>query len=290
MTESTQPTPIDQHKSPLVNPTTVEVTPKGPQHEHFRDNADAVIRIANDSEVVRRLRDRVADRELAVAIREVQLGDKTEDLFLRTAERNELRENLEQAKIDELTGLPTRKSFMEKLNGALDDAKRTGTTIAIAFGDLNLLKLHNDHTILKHKAGDNYLKGVARAWEEVNDAGDVLARWGGDEFIKLITNLDPNADLDALEEAITTRNEDGVNAILASDKRIDPTWPAHISVAAAVMRPGESFGDLFQRADAAMDQAQIGYKQTLQTQDPELVARIQELGDNRFGVTPDTAA
>lgn len=82
---------------------------------------------------------------------------------------------------DSLTGLYNRHFFEEELK-RIDTARNW--PIAIVMGDVNGLKLTND--VFGHAAGDELLKGVAAAMQRVCRSDDIIARWGGDEFILLL--------------------------------------------------------------------------------------------------------
>ena len=89
-----------------------------------------------------------------------------------------------QARIDPLTGLPNRRAWDEALRSALGRAARDGQPICVAVLDLDGFKAFNDTH--GHQAGDRALKAVAAAWRAEVREGDLLARWGGDEFALLV--------------------------------------------------------------------------------------------------------
>lgn len=86
---------------------------------------------------------------------------------------------------DPLTSLYNRTYMMEKLVGALQYAAEQHARIGLLFLDLDKFKIIND--TLGHKAGDELLCEVAKRLSAVSDETDVIARWGGDEFIFMIT-------------------------------------------------------------------------------------------------------
>jgi diguanylate cyclase (GGDEF)-like protein len=81
---------------------------------------------------------------------------------------------------DELTGLPNRRLFQDRLANALERARRTGTQTALLVLDLNHFKSVND--TLGHHVGDLLLQHVARLFGRRVRRSDTVARTGGDEF------------------------------------------------------------------------------------------------------------
>ncbi len=85
---------------------------------------------------------------------------------------------------DALTGLPNRMSFMERLARQIEQARTAGKSLALLFVDLDHFKRVNDS--LGHLIGDQLLQTVAARISASLRAGDVVARFGGDEFIVLL--------------------------------------------------------------------------------------------------------
>ena len=85
---------------------------------------------------------------------------------------------------DALTGLPNRMSFMERLARQIEQARGAGKSLALLFVDLDHFKRVNDS--LGHLIGDQLLQTVAARISASLRAGDVVARFGGDEFIVLL--------------------------------------------------------------------------------------------------------
>jgi diguanylate cyclase (GGDEF)-like protein len=81
---------------------------------------------------------------------------------------------------DELTGLPNRRLFQDRLSGALERAQRTGSKTALLLIDLVQFKRVND--TLGHHAGDQVLKRVGAIFSKRIRRSDTVARTGGDEF------------------------------------------------------------------------------------------------------------
>ena len=96
-----------------------------------------------------------------------------------------------QAHHDPLSSLPNRALFHELLEHALGRAQRASTALAVLFLDLDRFKVVNDS--LGHDAGDALLVVLARRLEGVLRPGDVVSRFGGDEFIVLCEDLDEHS-------------------------------------------------------------------------------------------------
>jgi diguanylate cyclase (GGDEF)-like protein/PAS domain S-box-containing protein len=122
------------------------------------------------------------------------------------AERRALREELAlHAVTDPLTGLPNRSLFMEHLGSALPRAEAAGRHVALMFLDLDRFKLVNDG--IGHDAGDRLLKRVGQRLRGALRSGDVLARFGGDEFTVLCEVVGEDEVMDVvqrLRQALST--------------------------------------------------------------------------------------
>jgi diguanylate cyclase (GGDEF)-like protein/PAS domain S-box-containing protein len=109
---------------------------------------------------------------------------------------------------DALTGLPNRTSFNAMLGGELERARRDGTRVAVIGIDLDRFKEVND--VHGHSAGDAVLCLLARRMRETLQTGEVVARFGGDEFTALKTFDDDgalNEFVERLEVALSQRLE-----------------------------------------------------------------------------------
>ncbi|MFM7065183.1 MAG: EAL domain-containing protein, partial [Actinomycetes bacterium] len=110
-------------------------------------------------------------------------------VYRDTSDRRRQERELErQATHDELTGLPNRTAFMQRLR---QECRRIGTdrtSVAVLFFDLDDFKTVNDS--LGHESGDRLLREVANTVRERLRAGDLLARFGGDEFTALLLDAD----------------------------------------------------------------------------------------------------
>jgi diguanylate cyclase (GGDEF)-like protein len=102
-----------------------------------------------------------------------------------------LQDATRHAKRDALTGLPNRELLFERLNLAITTAHAQHSRIAVLFLDLNEFKQVND--LLGHATGDRFLRLAAERIDGIVDAHVTVARYGGDEFVVVLTGLSTNA-------------------------------------------------------------------------------------------------
>ena len=94
---------------------------------------------------------------------------------------------------DRLTGLPNRALFRDRLEHGIAQAMRHGWMLAVMFVDLDYFKSIND--TFGHEAGDDVLRTVAMRLSHNTRNDDTVSRYGGDEFLCLLTPLQEEADI-----------------------------------------------------------------------------------------------
>ncbi len=104
------------------------------------------------------------------------------------------------ARTDALTGLANRRTFLEKLDQAFAATRRGGKSFAVLSLDLDHFKEIND--TLGHPVGDLLLRAVAERLKNIVRATDTVARFGGDEFMVLQTDMNEPEAAGALGEKI----------------------------------------------------------------------------------------
>ncbi|CAM4037579.1 EAL domain-containing protein [Pseudoalteromonas byunsanensis] len=115
-------------------------------------------------------------------------------IFSDITERKNAEEKIARlAYFDELTALPNRRLFYDRLSMALASAHRDNHKLAVMFIDLDRFKEVNDS--LGHSAGDELLVQVSERIKGLLNEGDTLARLGGDEFVVLLTEVKHISDV-----------------------------------------------------------------------------------------------
>jgi diguanylate cyclase (GGDEF)-like protein len=113
---------------------------------------------------------------------------------------DQIEHNMFLALHDELTGLPNRRLFQDRLSSAMDRARRTNALMALLVIDLNRFKQVNDS--FGHHVGDLLLHRVAAAFAGRVRRSDTVARTGGDEFSVILEEPTSRADAMQVSEAL----------------------------------------------------------------------------------------
>jgi diguanylate cyclase len=149
---------------------------------------------------------------------------------------------------DKLTSLPNRALFNDRLEHGIAQAKRHRWTLAVMFFDLDGFKSIND--TYGHQAGDIVLQTVAMRLKATMRQDDTISRFGGDEFVCVLTQLHEKSDIAMIAakflKAIHVPCDLQVGDVIACP-RID----ASIGVA-LFPKDGVSAAALIKRADEAM--------------------------------------
>lgn len=119
---------------------------------------------------------------------EVQLLDVAANVAAIAIERDRAQARLaHQAKHDALTGLPNRDAVLERLRVASRSPRRGGAETAVLFLDIDRFKVLNDS--VGHGAGDRLLVELAARLQHALRPGDLVARFGGDEFVMVCEGI-----------------------------------------------------------------------------------------------------
>jgi diguanylate cyclase (GGDEF)-like protein/PAS domain S-box-containing protein len=177
-------------------------------------------------------------------------------------EQKALEEQLRrQAFHDDLTGLPNRALFTDRLEHAIAFLGRHSAPIAVLFIDLDDFKTVNDS--LGHEAGDRLLIEAGKRIEQCVRSVDTVARLGGDEFAVLLEDVDPNAPAAAATRILAALHEP------VRIRRRQLTIGASIGIVTA-HSPKQRVTDLLRNADLAMYSAKDHGKGRFEVFQPKL--------------------
>jgi diguanylate cyclase (GGDEF)-like protein/PAS domain S-box-containing protein len=151
-----------------------------------------------------------------------------------------------QATHDPLTGLLNRSSLVELVQEHLDRSGPDGTQVALAFFDLDQFKRIND--TLGHSTGDLIIREVGARLSSHLREGDLIGRFGGDEFLLVRLGAATLEDARALAD-------DAEDALRAPVRLSDRTFELTASIGVTLSDSSDSAESLLRDADAAMYQA-----------------------------------
>lgn len=168
-------------------------------------------------------------------------------------ENGRLQENIKQVGLlDPLTGINNRRFFDQRVEEEITLAHRNHSPLSCLFIDLDHFKSINDNH--GHQAGDTVLKEVAKVLAEIMRTSDVLARFGGEEFVILLANTNKTVALE-IAERIRKRIEQTPFKI-SVNKQLDVT----MSIGLAIMDQASSIKttqQLLSAADKAVYSAKV---------------------------------
>jgi two-component system cell cycle response regulator len=217
------------------------------------------------------LKDELGPGVLARALRYVRRRH-----FLEQERARMMRELAELSVTDELTSLPNRRRFSQKLAEEVRRSERTGHIFALLMADLDRFKRVNDEH--GHQVGDRVLQRCAASLRRCLRGTDFIARYGGEEFCALLLDTSLEGAKDAAER-LRTAVEAGPDPV--------PT----VSIGAALWEPGLEPEELLRRADQALYAAKeagrnrvvafAGGRQEQPAGEPPSDSHIDDLGNMR---------
>lgn len=149
----------------------------------------------------------------------------------------------DKAFVDPLTHICNRRSIEERLREALAHCEEVRSRTAVLFLDIDRFKSINDRW--GHGVGDAVLRTVARTLSHSLRSYDFVGRWGGDEFVIVLGNVDEEGAREVSERcrALIERSQ-----VSWEGRRVHVTC----SIGCAMLRPGDDRESVIRRADAQM--------------------------------------
>ncbi len=148
------------------------------------------------------------------------------------------------AATDELTGLYNRRSFDEEFTKSIRVAKRFAFPLSLLMADLDKFKAVND--TYGHSAGDQVLKAFTGILRDLARTDDITARWGGEEFIVLLSHTSSAGAAVVAERVRKTMESECIRIT---------SIPVTVSIGVAELKDGEDGAGLIRRADCALYRA-----------------------------------
>lgn len=190
-----------------------------------------------------------------------------------TRERRDAQNHAYLATHDPLTGLSNRLLLSDRLEHAINHARRFDTCIAVLFCDLDNFKPIND--TYGHAAGDEILKAVALRLKHTLRSEDTICRFGGDEFVILVEELRDFAYLEKIVQKVMAITNDPISI---NETRV----PIDMSVGVAVYPDDAQDADgLIKQADNAMYVAKGSgkHRASFVQSEPEAYTHLEHQGE-----------
>jgi diguanylate cyclase (GGDEF)-like protein/PAS domain S-box-containing protein len=172
------------------------------------------------------------------------------EVFSDITPQKEMQERIKEleklALVDNLTGLSNRKHLEGELDARFQEQRRYGLSFGVLFIDIDFFKKVNDTH--GHEAGDLALKTIADTFKATTRSYDLFGRWGGEEFVAIVRNIDRGI-LGKVAERFRILVEK--TSVTNGGK----TFSVSVSIGATMATPQDSPTTLIQRADELMYQS-----------------------------------
>ena len=180
------------------------------------------------------------------------VSERTRDLHVKTEQLHEM------TRTDDLTGLRNRRHAQVRLEEEIHRARRHGRPFCLALADLDHFKSINDN--YSHAAGDEALRRVAEAFQQEIRGEDMVARFGGEEFIFIFTETGL-----ADAQQVCERLRKAVSRIKLNDYSRQLTLSMSVGLAEYA---GDAPSELLNRADRALYAAKDAGRDRVQLAQP----------------------
>lgn len=141
--------------------------------------------------------------------------------------------------VDTLTQAYTREYLAQRSALEMAQSRESGSSLYFVMFDLDKFKRINDE--LGHVDGDNALRRLSQVTKDIVRKADVFARFGGDEFVLLLPNINEQNALNLVEKV-----REGINAIIISEVSLSSSFGV------TLMQQSDTLETLIQRADRAL--------------------------------------
>ncbi len=196
------------------------------------------------------------------------LRSRERSLMFEVAERKAVEARLQQiAAYDPLTNLPNRYLLQADFTRKLEETSRNKKMLATLFFDIDHFKEVND--VHGHEAGDRLLEEVAARISDVTRNYDLLARFGGDEFVMIMSNVENRSDVIYVAEKIISSFKP---AFIINDASLQVTTSIGISI---FPEDGNDPSELLKNADLAMYRAKAEGRNGYQFFNAEMNLELQ---------------
>jgi diguanylate cyclase len=208
------------------------------------------VRLAKITEQAREFRARQESRFLEQSALAQKMAARVASLERQTSElHRSLHKEQARSQIDALTGIPNRGSLDNRMTEEINRWKRFRDPVTVLVWDLDRFKNIND--TYGHRAGDRVLQEVAKCFAARIRATDVLARFGGEEFVMLLVGTQ-------IADAAKVANE--LREAVAGLRFHFRDTPVRVTASCGMteLRDGDTAESVFDRADAALYKAKDG--------------------------------
>jgi len=170
------------------------------------------------------------------------------DNSARMADLYKIEELEQQVFFDPMTGLANRRYLEMTLQSRLEEMNRYGWGLGVLFMDVDHFKRVNDK--YGHRTGDVALKMVANTLTHCSRSSDTVGRWGGEEFLAVVVEVNKKSMLTMAERFryLVEQSSLGVK---------DEMLRATISIGATMAAPGETVESIVKRADELMYKSKL---------------------------------
>jgi len=215
----------------------------------------------------------VAKGELEGEVPDVERGDEVGAMARSLLVLRDTSREAAELRLDQLTGLPTRKLLMDQLKRAKTFSARSANYNGLMLIDLDKFKLLNDTH--GHDIGDMMLREVARRLSVNLREGDIVARLGGDEFVLVLVNIGHTE-----KEAAAAAETVGKKLLALLNQPYHLGSVTHVSGASIGITlfkgDGTTADDLLKQADLAMYKSKDSGRNVCRFFDPQMETSMHE--------------